>query len=121
MGTTTTHLDDVAEASPRTSTDPSTSSAVIGFGTAAAITVLFNTLLAWVKDAVDPLNTFMASLTGSHWITHGLVDVAVFLVLGIILSLRQIGRHGDGIRLAWQLVAATLLAGGSLSLWFLIF
>ena len=45
------------------------------FGMAAIVTILFNTLLAWIKDAFDPLNDVMALLTGHHWITHGLFDV----------------------------------------------
>jgi hypothetical protein len=96
------------------------SATVYGFGQAAAITLLFNTVLAWVKDAWDPLNTFMAHLTGHHWITHGLADVIVFVVLGYVLTSRRHGRTGDGVRLAVMLVVAALLAGGGLGLWFLV-
>jgi hypothetical protein len=52
-----------------------------GFVLAAAITVLFNTALAWAKDAYAPLNTFLQSLTGHHWTTHGLADLLLFLGL----------------------------------------
>ena len=37
--------------------------AAAAFGLSAAIAIVFNTALAWVKDAYDPLNSFMASLT----------------------------------------------------------
>jgi hypothetical protein len=100
--------------------DTSVSATVSGFGTATAITLVFNTALAWVKDAWDPLNNFMAHLTGHHWITHGLTDVAVFLVLGLVLTARRGGRRGDGIRLAMVLVASGLVAGAGLGFWFLI-
>ena len=40
------------------------------FALSASITFIFNTLLAWVKDSVPALNSFMASLTGHHWTTQ---------------------------------------------------
>ncbi|MDR3497428.1 MAG: hypothetical protein P4L82_22780 [Ancalomicrobiaceae bacterium] len=92
--------------------------ATAAFGLAAAITILFNTLLAWVKDAYDPLNTFMASLTGHHWRTHGIADVIVFLVLGFVF-LSQ-GVKLDGVRLAVYLAGSCIIAGGGLALWFVL-
>jgi hypothetical protein len=89
------------------------------FGIAAAITILFNTALAWVKDAYAPLNDWMAALTGHHWITHGLFDLAVFLVIGFALR-----RRGGGFEANWLIgaVIATALAGGAgLTLWFFLF
>jgi hypothetical protein len=100
--------------------DTSVSASVCGFGTAAAITLVFNTVLAWAKDAWDPLNNFMAHLTGHHWITHGITDVAVFLVLGYVLTARRGGQRGNGIRLAIALVVCGLAAGAGLGFWFLI-
>lgn len=100
--------------------DADVSATVYGFGTAAAVTFLFNTVLAWVKDAWSPLNNFMAHLTGHHWITHGLVDVVVFRALGFIFTSMRHGRAGGGMRLAVMLVGAALLAGGGLGLWFLV-
>ena len=66
-----------------TSTQVSRASAA--FGWAAAITILFNSALACAKDFYSPLNQFMASLSGHHWITHGLADVVLFFGLGLIL------------------------------------
>ena len=89
-----------------------------GFGLAAAITILFNTVLAWVKDAYAPLNDFMASLTGHHWRTHGIVDVVVFIVLGYLFTFRNF--RISGWRLAALLAAASVVAGGGLALWFVL-
>jgi multisubunit Na+/H+ antiporter MnhB subunit len=92
--------------------------AAAGFGIATVVTIVFNTLLAWVKDAYDPLNTFMAHLTGNHWITHGLVDVILFVVLGGVLTVS--GVRVGGRQLIIALTAVTLLSGAGLSLWFLV-
>lgn len=90
------------------------------FGLSAAVAIAFNTVLAWSKDAFEPLNRLMASLTGHHWITHGLADVALFLVLGTGLS--WVGRPrqlSDGLIIG---VAGTAVAAGAgLALWFVLF
>jgi hypothetical protein len=88
------------------------------FGISAAVAIVFNTVLAWVKDAYDPLNAAMAAMTGHHWITHSLADLAVFLLLGCLLL--AFGVRVEGRRLARLLSAACLLGGGGLALWFLI-
>jgi hypothetical protein len=92
--------------------------AAAGFGMAAIVTILFNTVLAWVKDAFDPLNTFMAHLTGHHWITHGLANVALFLIVGVVLTAR--GYRVSGNALAFGVVLAAIVGGGGLAVWFLL-
>jgi hypothetical protein len=93
--------------------------AAAAFGLSAAITIVFNTVLAWIKDAFDPLNNFMASLTGHHWITHGLANVAVFLIVGAVLTQRHFTM--DGTRLAILVSGAVVVGGGGLALWFVLF
>ncbi|HZD24953.1 MAG TPA: hypothetical protein VE631_01735 [Alphaproteobacteria bacterium] len=88
------------------------------FGLSAAITVVFNVVLAFVKDSWPALNSFMASLTGHHWWTHGLADVILFLLLGWLFM------RGDPARKltagsAVMVGAAAVIAGGALGLWFL--
>ncbi|HZS85713.1 MAG TPA: hypothetical protein VFA50_22790 [Stellaceae bacterium] len=96
------------------------SSASAAFGLAAAIAILFNTLLAWVKDAYDPLNTAMARLTGHHWITHGLLDLAVFVVLGAVFLRNGIAARTSPNQLALQIVGAVILGGAGLAAWFVL-
>jgi hypothetical protein len=90
------------------------------YGIAAAVAIVFNTLLAWVKDAYDPLNTAMAKTLGHHWTTHGVVVVLVFLVVGFVLSRSS----GDLIKspygAVYTLCAAVVLAGSGLAGWFLL-
>lgn len=100
------------------SQDDTLDTVATAFGISAAVTILFNTVLAWVKDAYDPLNTFMAHIGGHHWTTHGLADVILFLGLGVVLMQRRITM--DGTRLAMLLVGAVVLGGGGLGLWFLL-
>jgi hypothetical protein len=97
--------------------NPATSS----FALAAAITVLFNTALAWTKDAYAPLNSFMKSLTGHHWTTHGLADLILFIGLGLIFQKTHVAELMDPNRLISILVGAVVAASLGLALWYVFF
>ena len=92
-----------------------------GFALAAAITVLFNTALAWAKDAYEPLNSFMKSLTGHHWITHGLADLIVFMGLGMIFTKTRVAEKMAPDRVISTLVSAVVIAALGLGLWYVFF
>jgi len=89
-----------------------------GFAMAGAITILFSTVLACVKDAYKPLNSFMNSVAWHNWITHGFVDVIVFGGLGMILSRSQWADRIAPRRLISFLVAAVIVAGVGLFVWY---
>ncbi|HLJ14892.1 MAG TPA: hypothetical protein VKV15_10380 [Bryobacteraceae bacterium] len=91
------------------------------FALAAAIACVFNTALAWAKDAYAPLNTFMASLTGHHWITHALADCIVFVGLGLIFMNTSVANKTDPKRLVSILTWAVVAASLGLFAWYLLF
>ena len=91
------------------------------FALAAAIACVFNTALAWAKDAYAPLNSFMASLTGHHWITHGLADCLVFAGLGMVFMRTSPANKIGPDRLVSVLVWAVLAASLGLFAWYLFF
>jgi hypothetical protein len=88
------------------------------FGAATAITVVFNVVLAFFKEAYEPLNRVMAQLTGHHWITHGLADILVFVVLGWLFAAGGIPSRGLSQGLVITVAAATVIAGAALAVWF---
>lgn len=92
-----------------------------GFVLAAAVAILFNTLLAWAKDAYEPLNAFMKSLTGHHWTTHGLADLLVFVVFAFIFEKTELAKDIEANRVINILVGAVVVAGVGLGLWFALF
>ena len=99
------------------STDQSLDQASTAFGVAACVAILLNTGLAWIKNAYRPLNSFMASLTGHHWRTHGLADIIVFVLVGYVCMQRRV--QIDSSRLAIMLAASVMIGGGGLVAWFL--
>jgi hypothetical protein len=94
------------------------SPATAGFALAAAITILFNTALAWAKDSSPKPTAFMTSLTGHHWTTHGLADLALFAGLGLFFARSNIGRTWAARPVIGKLTAAVVAGAAGLALWF---
>lgn len=90
------------------------------FGLSAVITVLFNTLLTWIKELSEPLHDFMAALTGHHWITHGLADIALFIILGLIFMQTGTAARMTATGMANTLVIAVVVAGIGVAGFFLV-
>jgi hypothetical protein len=91
-----------------------------GFVLSAAVTVLFNTALACAKDAYAPLNTSLASITGHHWTTHGLLDLALFAVLGWIFARTGAAEKIPSGRLITILIACVAIAAAGMGLWYVL-
>ena len=81
--------------------------AATAFGLSAAVSILFNTGLACVKDAYPPVFRFMMSLTGHHWITHAAIVLLVFGVCAGIFSRRTM----EASKLIKTIVAGVVLSG----------
>jgi hypothetical protein len=92
-----------------------------GFAMAGAIVVVFNTVLAWVKDAYAPLLQFMNALAWHNWITQGLADIILFVGLGLILSKMKLGERMGPNGPTTVLVAAVVVAGLGLFAWYAVF
>ena len=82
---------------------------VAGFGVSYAIACVFNAILVVLKESSPGIHDAMVALTGHHWVTHGLLDLIVFLGLGYILSRRDMEMSGDA--LVKTVVGATILGG----------
>jgi len=91
------------------------------FGVAAAVTALFNTVLACAKDAYHPLNDLMNGLAGHNWTTQALADVVLFVGLGLILSAIHVAEKMKPNRLISFLVAAVIIAGVGLFAWYSLY
>jgi hypothetical protein len=97
---------------------PKLTAATSGFVLAAAIAALFNTALAWARDAYAPLNGIMKSLTGNSWTAHCLADLVLFAGLGFLFMKTRAAEKIDPNRLIGALVGAVAIAGLGLALWF---
>jgi hypothetical protein len=91
------------------------------FAMSAAVTILFNTALTFLKDAYAPLTQFMNGLAGQNWTTQGLADVVVFFGLGLAFSKIDLAGRVSPNRLISFLVSAVVVAGAGLFIWFALF
>jgi hypothetical protein len=74
------------------------------FGLSFAITSIVSAILVIVKESnEETVLAWMKAATGHHWITHGLFDLVLFVLLGWALSKLN---DGDGVR-----ISANLLIG----------
>jgi uncharacterized membrane protein SirB2 len=85
---------------------------------AAAIAILFNTVLACAKDAYSPLRTLMTALSDHDWTTQGLADVLLFVALGLIFLKTRLPEALNPNRAVSFLVAAVVISGVGLFAWY---
>lgn len=82
-----------------------------GFGVSYAITSILSALLVVLKERSGAVHDGLAAITGHHWVTHGLLDLVVFLVLGLVLSRICSGMRMTANVLIMIIVGATVLSG----------
>lgn len=92
-----------------------------GFALAASITVLFNTALACAKDAYKPLSALMNSIAWHNWITQGVADGLLFLVLGLVLARTAAAGKMPAARAIRFLIVAVVVGGLGLFGWYALF
>jgi hypothetical protein len=88
------------------------------FALSAAITIVFNTALACLKDAYTPLKNVMSFASHQDWTTQGVADVVLFVVLGLIFLRTSLAEKLNPNRAISLLVGATVLAGAGLFAWY---
>jgi len=66
-----------------------------GFGLSVAITSIASALLVFAKESNEGLLKLMKALTVHHWVTHGIFDVALFALVGLLLSRSNNGNGPD--------------------------
>lgn len=82
---------------------------IVGFGISYAIASIFSAILVVFKESTPAVHDFLVAVTGHHWATHGVFNLIIFLVLGYILSARNIEMSSDA--LVKTVVGSTVLSG----------
>jgi hypothetical protein len=83
---------------------------VTAFGVSYAITSIFSALLVVLKEASVSVHDGLAAITGHHWVSHGVLDLIVFVVLGFVLS-RTSAAQMSAKSLIAVVVGATVVSG----------
>jgi len=80
----------------------------VSFGLSLALASVVNGLLVVAKEKSPAVQAAMQKLTGNHWVSHGLIVLGVFALLGWLFA-RANG--GDGIKLTANRLIGTLVSG----------
>lgn len=83
----------------------------VGFGISFLIASIFNGLLIVAKESYAPLKNLMKSLSGHHWITHGIFVIVLFIMLGYIFSKTDMDKKIDANNTSGLVIAGTVLGG----------
>ena len=75
------------------------------------ITNIFSGLLVILKETNGGLKDWMASLTGHHWVTHGIFTIVLFFILGYVFSKMDIQAKFTAQKLTSTVIWSTV--GGS--------
>lgn len=52
---------------------------------AFAITAVISAVLVPIKELNSGVHQWMTALTGHHWVTHGMLELILFLLLALVL------------------------------------
>ena len=90
------------------------------FGLSFAITSVISAILVILKETnEETLLAWMKAASGHHWVTHGIFDIILFVVLGWVLSRPH---NGQGVRLSTSglvsSMAGAIVVSGALILGF---
>ena len=88
----------------------------VSFGISLALVSVINGIVVVVKEKNPAVMAAMKKATSHHWITHSILVVALFLLVGWGLGLAN---GGKGVKLTAKNLLGTVLAGvllGSLTI-----
>jgi len=83
----------------------------IGFGLSAAVVNILNMLLVIFKELTPSLMKAMAAATGHHWITHGVIVVGLFIILGFVFSGIIKPESWGAEKLSWTILWSVVIGG----------
>jgi hypothetical protein len=90
------------------------------FGWSVALVTLLSTALVILKQLHAPTKAWMAGATGHHWISHSLIVLALFVVIGVGLGkMSETSTDGRFNGLAIAIIVSTIASGLVLAGFFL--
>jgi pheromone shutdown protein TraB len=92
---------------------------IAGFGIAASVAIVFNTLLVWAKETSPALTAWMKALTSHHWISQGLFTVLVFLILGVVFSKSKLKLKTS--TLTWTILLSSVVSALGIIIWYVFY
>lgn len=89
-----------------------------GYGISYAVTSFVSALLVLLKETNESVHGFMQALTGHHWVTHGVFDVLLFVLLGWTLSKMDFAKSVGVNSVITAVVVSTIASSAIIALFF---
>ncbi len=83
------------------------------FGWSVVIVSVLSSLLVVLKETSEATMALMKAASGHHWITHSIIVLVLFVVIGLALGFVDTKHGGNGALngIAIAIVASTVIGG----------
>ncbi|ABC76377.1 hypothetical protein [Syntrophus aciditrophicus] len=94
--------------------------ATIGFVLSAGFVNVLNAFLVIFKELTPSFKKTMADATGHHWITHGMIILGLFVILGFVFSgiIKPDCRVAE--KLSQMILLSVVIGGGLITVFYLL-
>jgi len=80
------------------------------FGLSASIIILLSSIIVILKESSHSFHQALASITGNHWASQGVVDIVLFFALGFTFSKLNL-KANTSIIVASVILSTALIVG----------
>ncbi len=91
----------------------------LGFGLSLVVTNLLNAVILVVKEVSSSVMNVMKAALGHHWTTHGVFLLFVFVILGVVFSIKGAGAKWDSRKLMYYISGSVIISVVIITVFFL--
>ncbi|HQN57749.1 MAG TPA: hypothetical protein PLR24_10965 [Saprospiraceae bacterium] len=82
-----------------------------GFGLSLVVASFLNAIILIVKEKNTAVMSALKAALGHHWITHGLIVIAVFIILGFIFSNMKLESKLNACKIQKYIIWSVIISG----------
>jgi magnesium-transporting ATPase (P-type) len=91
----------------------------LGFGLSLVVTNLLNAVILIVKEVSASVMDVMKAVLGHHWMTHAVLLLFVFVVLGAFFSIYEVGAKWDSRKMMFYIIGSVIISVVIITVFFL--
>ena len=91
----------------------------LGFGLSLVVTNLLNAVILVVKEVSAPVMNVMKAALGHHWTTHAVLLLFVFVILGAVFSIYEVGAKWDSRKMMYYIIGSVIISVVIITVFFL--
>ena len=90
-----------------------------GFGLSLVVVSFLNAIILIVKEENTAVMSALKAALGHHWITHGLIVIVVFIILGFVFSNVKLESKLNSSKLQKYIIWSVIISGVVIAGYFL--